>query len=118
MDRLQHINRTLSSHLGRLRSIQNAVDETENLADQARARVDDTKKLIETASHMLDRAKIAVANVVGSLGILFGNCPSSELIREFCFLFVFILKSNLVVVMVGKIIWAPEVRLRFVPLHN
>ncbi|KAH0618288.1 hypothetical protein JD844_017344, partial [Phrynosoma platyrhinos] len=63
MDRLHEINRTLSSQLGRLRNIQNTVEETENLAGQAQTRVDNTQKLIETASEMLQRARMAVANV-------------------------------------------------------
>lgn len=64
MDRLLHINRTLSGQLDRLRNIQNTVAETENLAERARDRVDNTEQLIKTASDMLQRANMAVANVV------------------------------------------------------
>ncbi|XP_066479595.1 laminin subunit gamma-1 [Tiliqua scincoides] len=63
MDRLLHINRTLSSQLDRLQNIQNTVAETENLAERARDRVDNTEQLIKTASDMLQRANMAVANV-------------------------------------------------------
>lgn len=64
VDRLHEINRTLSGQLGRLRNIQKTVADTENLAEQARSRVDDTAELIKTASDKLSRASAAVAKVV------------------------------------------------------
>ncbi|XP_070602395.1 laminin subunit gamma-1 [Erythrolamprus reginae] len=63
MDRLQEINRTLSSQLSRLRNIQNTVRQTTNLAEQAQAQVENTEGLIDSASNMLHRARMAVANV-------------------------------------------------------
>lgn len=70
MDRLQEINRTLSSQLGRLRNIQNTVRQTENLAEQAQAQVENTEGLIDSASNMLHRARMAIANVVSDICIL------------------------------------------------
>lgn len=67
MDRLKEINSTLASQLGRLQNIQNTVRETEGLAEQARERVEGTEDLIEVASNMLEKAKMAVANVVSIL---------------------------------------------------
>ncbi|XP_026559056.1 laminin subunit gamma-1 [Pseudonaja textilis] len=63
MDRLLEINRTLSSQLGRLRNIQNTVSQTESLAVQAQAQVKNTEGLIDSASNMLHRARMAIANV-------------------------------------------------------
>ncbi|KFW02341.1 Laminin subunit gamma-1, partial [Eurypyga helias] len=63
MDRLKDINSTLVSQLNRLRNIQGTVRETENLAEQARVRVEDTENLISLASSMLEKAKMAAANV-------------------------------------------------------
>uniref|UniRef100_A0A8C5SCK4 Laminin subunit gamma-1 n=1 Tax=Laticauda laticaudata TaxID=8630 RepID=A0A8C5SCK4_LATLA len=63
MDRLQEINRTVSSQLGRLRNIQNTVRQTENLAEQAQVQVENTEGLIDSASNMLHRARMAIANV-------------------------------------------------------
>ncbi|KAL7984791.1 hypothetical protein Chor_003361 [Crotalus horridus] len=63
MDRLQEINRTLSSQLGRLRNIQNTVKQTENLAEQAQGQVENTEGLIDSASNMLHKARMAIANV-------------------------------------------------------
>lgn len=70
MDRLQEINRTLSSQLGRLRNIQNTVRQTENLAEQAQAQVENTEGLIDSASNMLHKARMAIANVVSAICIL------------------------------------------------
>lgn len=70
MDRLQEINRTLSSQLGRLRNIQNTVKQTENLAEQAQGQVENTEGLIDSASNMLHRARMAIANVVSEICIL------------------------------------------------
>lgn len=64
MDRLQRVNNTLYSQISRLQNIRNTIDETGNLAEQARARVESTEQLIEIASRELEKAKIAVANVV------------------------------------------------------
>lgn len=64
MDRLQRVNNTLSSQISRLQNIRNTIEETGNLAEQARARVESTEQLIEIASRELEKAKIAVANVV------------------------------------------------------
>lgn len=64
MDRLQRVNNTLSSQISRLQNIRNTIEETDNLAEQARARVESTEQLIEIASRELEKAKIAVANVV------------------------------------------------------
>nr|XP_009924110.1 PREDICTED: laminin subunit gamma-1-like [Haliaeetus albicilla] len=63
MDRLKDINSTLVSQLNRLRNIQGTVRETENLAEQARLRVEDTEDLISLASDMLEKAKMAADNV-------------------------------------------------------
>ncbi|KFP62450.1 Laminin subunit gamma-1, partial [Cariama cristata] len=63
MDRLKDINSTLVSQLNRLRNIQGTVRETENLAEQARVRVEDTEHLISLASDLLEKAKMAAANV-------------------------------------------------------
>lgn len=63
MDRLKEINSTLASQLDRLQNIQNTVRETEGLAEQAQERVQATEDLIEVASNMLEKAKMAVANV-------------------------------------------------------
>ncbi|XP_030063379.1 laminin subunit gamma-1 [Microcaecilia unicolor] len=63
MDRLNEINNTLSSQLGRLGNIQKTVEETEGLAQQARDRVEDTENLIELARGELEKAKVAIANV-------------------------------------------------------
>lgn len=70
MDRLQEINRTLSSQLGRLRNIQNTVKQTENLAELAQGQVEDTEGLIDSASNMLHKARMAIANVVSEICIL------------------------------------------------
>lgn len=67
MDRLKDINSTLVSQLNRLRSIQGTVRETENLAEQARVRVEDTEDLIGLASNLLEKAKLAAQNVVSVL---------------------------------------------------
>lgn len=64
MDRLQRVNNSLSSQIGRLQNIRNTIEETGNLAEQARARVESTEQLIEIASRELEKAKVAVANVV------------------------------------------------------
>lgn len=64
MDRLQRVNNTLSSQISRLQNIRNTIEETGNLAEQARARVESTEQLIEIASRELEKAKVAVANVV------------------------------------------------------
>lgn len=64
LDRLQRVNSTLSSQIGRLQNIRNTIEETGNLAEQARARVESTEQLIEIASRELEKAKVAVANVV------------------------------------------------------
>lgn len=68
MDRLQRVNKTLYSQISRLQNIRNTIDETGNLAEQARARVESTEQLIEIASRELEKAKIAVANVVSDDG--------------------------------------------------
>ncbi|KAL8178112.1 UNVERIFIED_CONTAM: Laminin subunit gamma-1 [Gekko kuhli] len=73
MDRLHEINRTLSGQLGRLRNIQKTVADTENLAEQARSRVDDTAELIKTAADKLSRASAAVGKV---------TIPSPDLISD------------------------------------
>ncbi|NXY88567.1 LAMC1 protein, partial [Alcedo cyanopectus] len=75
MDRLKDINSTLVSQLNRLRNIQGTVQETENLAEQARVRVEDTEDLISLASDMLEKAKMAAANVVSEL-------PRSPVVRR------------------------------------
>ncbi|KFR14673.1 Laminin subunit gamma-1, partial [Opisthocomus hoazin] len=62
-DRLKDINSTLASQLNRLRNIQGTVQETEQLAEQARVRVEDTEDLISLASDMLEKAKMAANNV-------------------------------------------------------
>lgn len=67
MDRLKDINSTLVSQLNRLRNIQGTVRETENLAEQARVRVEDTEDLISLASNLLEKAKLAAENVVSVL---------------------------------------------------
>lgn len=67
MDRLKDINSTLASQLNRLRNIQGTVREAENLAEQARVRVEDTEDLISLASDMLEKAKMAADNVVSVL---------------------------------------------------
>jgi len=66
-DRLKDINSTLASQLNRLRNIQGTVQETEQLAEQARVRVEDTEDLISLASDMLEKAKMAANNVVSVL---------------------------------------------------
>lgn len=63
MDHLKDINSTLVSQLNRLRIIQSTVRDTENLAEQARVRVEDTEDLISLASDMLEKAKVAADNV-------------------------------------------------------
>lgn len=75
MDRLKDINSTLASQLHRLRNIQGTVRETENLAEQARVRVEDTEDLISLASDMLEKAKMAADNVVSVL-------PRSHVVRS------------------------------------
>lgn len=75
MDRLKDINSTLASQLYRLRNIQGTVWETENLAEQARVRVEDTEDLISLASDMLEKAKMAADNVVSVL-------PRSHVVRR------------------------------------
>lgn len=73
MDRLQRVNNTLSSQISRLQNIRNTIEETGNLAEQARARVESTEQLIEIATRELEKAKIAVANVVSDWeGLRFG----------------------------------------------
>jgi hypothetical protein len=64
MDRLQRVNNTLYSQIGRLQNIRNIIEETGNLAEQARTRVGNTEQLIEIASRELEKAKVAAANVV------------------------------------------------------
>uniref|UniRef100_A0A8C0WK76 Laminin subunit gamma-1 n=1 Tax=Castor canadensis TaxID=51338 RepID=A0A8C0WK76_CASCN len=63
MDRLQRVNNTLYSQIGRLQNIRNIIEETGNLAEQARTRVGNTEQLIEIASRELEKAKVAAANV-------------------------------------------------------
>lgn len=70
MDRLQRVNNSLSSQISRLQNIRNTIGETGNLAEQARARVESTEQLIEIASKELEKAKIAVANVVSECDAL------------------------------------------------
>lgn len=64
MDRLQRVNNTLFSQISRLQNIRNTIGETGNLAEQARSRVESTEQLIEIASRELEKAKVAIANVV------------------------------------------------------
>lgn len=64
MDRLQRVNNTLFSQISRLQNIRNTIEETGNLAEQACARVESTEQLIEIASRELEKAKVAIANVV------------------------------------------------------
>lgn len=64
MDRLQRVNNTLFSQISRLQNIRNTIEETGNLAEQARSRVESTEQLIEIASRELEKAKVAIANVV------------------------------------------------------
>lgn len=68
MDRLQRVNNTLSSQISRLQNIRNTIEETGKSAEQARARVESTEQLIEIASRELEKAKVAVANVVSDSG--------------------------------------------------
>ena len=70
MDRLQKVNNTLFSQISRLQNIRNTIGETGNLAEQARSRVESTEQLIEIASRELEKAKIAIANVVSDWGSL------------------------------------------------
>lgn len=70
MDRLQRVNSSLSSQISRLQNIRNTIEETGNLAEQARARVESTEQLIEIASRELEKAKVAVANVVSGCDAL------------------------------------------------
>lgn len=70
MDRLQRVNNSLSSQISRLQNIRNTIEETGNLAEQARARVESTEQLIEIASRELEKAKVAVANVVSGYNAL------------------------------------------------
>lgn len=76
IDRLQRLNNTLSSQISRLQNIRNTIEETGNLAEQARARVESTEQLIEIASRELEKAKIAVANVVSDWKGLRLGCRS------------------------------------------
>lgn len=76
IDRLQRLNNTLSSQISRLQNIRNTIEETGNLAEQARARVESTEQLIEIASRELEKAKIAVANVVSDWEGLRWGCRS------------------------------------------
>ncbi|XP_078499309.1 laminin subunit gamma-1 [Lissotriton helveticus] len=63
VDRLAEINNTLTSQLGRLENIRKTVGDTEDIAQEARVRVENTGTLIETAREELERAKAAIANV-------------------------------------------------------
>lgn len=73
MDRLQRVNNTLFSQISRLQNIRNTIEETGNLAEQARSRVESTEQLIEIASRELEKAKVAIANVVSDWNSLRGT---------------------------------------------
>lgn len=72
MDRLQRVNNTLFSQISRLQNIRNTIGETGNLAEQARSRVESTEQLIEIASRELEKAKVAIANVVSDWDVEVG----------------------------------------------
>uniref|UniRef100_A0A452H759 Laminin subunit gamma-1 n=1 Tax=Gopherus agassizii TaxID=38772 RepID=A0A452H759_9SAUR len=82
MDRLKEINSTLASQLHRLQNIQNTVRETEGLAEQSRERVQATEDLIEVASNMLEKAKMAVANVSITPPVSSGDPNNMTLLAE------------------------------------